>query len=80
MLNVKKRDGALQQFDVKKIEAAIEKAFAAEHKFSNPDIIEMLALRVTAEFAKKIRNDVIDIEDMTGSAKEIFPIYLLESE
>ena len=71
MLNVKKRDGALQQFDVKKIEAAIEKAFAAEHKFSNPDIIEMLALRVTAEFAKKIRNDVIDIEDIQDAVEVV---------
>ena len=71
MLNVKKRDGALQQFDVKKIEAAIEKAFAAEHKFSNPDIIEMLALRVTAEFAKKIRNDVVDIEDIQDAVEVV---------
>ena len=71
MLNVKKRDGAIQQFDVKKIEAAIEKAFAAEHKFSNPDIIEMLALRVTAEFSKKIRNDIIDIEDIQDAVEVV---------
>ena len=45
MLSVKKRDGAIQQFDAKKIEAAIEKAFAAEHKFSNPDIIEMNSVK-----------------------------------
>ena len=71
MLNVKKRDGAIQQFDVKKIEAAIEKAFAAEHKFSNPDIIEMLALRVTAEFAKKIRDDIVDIEDIQDAVEVV---------
>ena len=71
MLSVKKRDGAIQQFDVKKIEAAIEKAFAAEHKFSNPDIIEMLALRVTAEFGKKIRNDIIDIEDIQDAVEVV---------
>ena len=71
MLSVKKRDGAIQQFDVKKIEAAIEKAFAAEHKFSNPDIIEMLALRVTAEFTKKIKNDIIDIEDIQDAVEVV---------
>ena len=71
MLSVKKRDGAIQQFDAKKIEAAIEKAFAAEHKFSNPDIIEMLALRVTAEFSKKIRNDIIDIEDIQDAVEVV---------
>ena len=71
MLSVKKRDGAIQQFDVKKIEAAIEKAFAAEHKFTNPDIIEMLALRVTAEFTKKIKNDVVDIEDIQDAVEVV---------
>ncbi len=71
MLSVKKRDGAIQQFDVKKIEAAIEKAFAAEHKFTNPDIIEMLALRVTAEFAKKVKNDIVDIEDIQDAVEVV---------
>ena len=71
MLNVKKRDGAIQAFEIKKIEEAIEKAFAAEHKFYNPDIIELLALRVTSDFTKKVKNDIIDIEDIQDSVEVV---------
>ena len=60
MLNVKKRDGSILEFKLSKIESAIERAFMAEHKFYNKDIIEMLALRTTAEFNKKVKDDVID--------------------
>ena len=49
MLTIKKRDGGVEDFDIAKIENAIEKAFMAEHKFYNKDIIEMLALRTTAD-------------------------------
>ena len=71
MLNVKKRDGAIQAFEIKKIEDAIEKAFAAEHKFYNPDIIELLALRVTADFSRKVRDEIIDIEDIQDSVEVV---------
>ena len=61
MLRIKKRDGGIEDFDITKIENAIEKAFMAEHKFYNHDIIEMLALRTTAEFNKKVVNETIGI-------------------
>ena len=63
MLSIRKRDGALEEFDLTKVSKAIEKAFMAEHKFYNDDIINMLSLRVTATMNSKIRNDIIDIED-----------------
>ena len=69
MLSVKKRDGSLDEFRIKKIESAIERAFMAEHKFYNDDIIQMLALRTTAEFNKNIKNDVIDIEDIQDAVE-----------
>ena len=40
MLNVKKRDGSILEFKLSKIESAIERAFMAEHKFYNKDIID----------------------------------------
>ena len=64
MLKIRKRDGAVEDFDIAKIENAIEKAFMAEHKFYNRDIIQMLALRVTAEFNKKVVNEMIGVEDI----------------
>ncbi|MCR5309196.1 MAG: ribonucleoside triphosphate reductase [Bacilli bacterium] len=71
MLQIRKRDGTLQEFDLKKIENAIQRAFAAEHKFFNEDIIQMLALRVTADFNKKIVDDIVSIEDIQDSVEVV---------
>lgn len=69
MLNIRKRDGSLEEFELSKVSKAIEKAFMAEHKFYNDDIINMLSLRVAATMNAKIRNDVIDIEDVQDSVE-----------
>ena len=69
MLSIRKRDGSLEEFNLEKVSKAIEKAFMAEHKFYNDDIINMLSLRVTATMNAKIRNDVIDIEDVQDSVE-----------
>ena len=71
MLQIRKRDGTLQEFDLKKIENAISRAFAAEHKFFNEDIIQMLALRVTADFNKKIVDGIVSIEDIQDSVEVV---------
>ena len=69
MIKVIKRDDSRQEFNIGKISAAIEKAFMAEHKFYTKDIIDMLALRVTADFNKKINNDEISVEDIQDSVE-----------
>jgi len=69
MLQIRKRTGELESFDITKIENAIERAFMAEHKFYNKDIIEMLALRVTAEFNKKVLDDIVAIEDVQDAVE-----------
>ena len=71
MITVIKRDESRQEFDIKKIGTAIEKAFMAEHKFYTKDIIEMLALRVPAEFNKKIKNEEISVEDIQDSVEVV---------
>ena len=58
MIKILKRDGSIMDFDIKKIENAIERAFMQEHKFYTHDLIEMLALRVTADFNSKIKADL----------------------
>ena len=50
MLNVKKRDGSIVPFNLNKIKIAIEKAFAAVGKNYTDEILDLLALRVTAQF------------------------------
>ena len=61
MLNVKKRDGNIVPFDLKKIENAIEKAFVSVNCSYTHDVIELLALRVTASFSSKVVNNTIAV-------------------
>ena len=71
MIKIRKRDGSIQDFNIQKISTAIEKAFMAEHKFYTKDIIDMLALRVTADFNKKIKNEEISVEDIQDSVEVV---------
>ena len=69
MLNVKKRDGSVVEFNLKKIESAIEKAFVSVNRFYTTDIIELLALRVTANFKDKIVDNTISVEDIQDTVE-----------
>lgn len=69
MYQVTKRDGQTVLFDLSKISAAITKAFEALNKQYNKDIIELLALKVTADYEPKIRDGVIAVEDIQDSVE-----------
>ncbi len=71
MFNVIKRDGKIAEFDIKKISAAIGKAFEAQGKQTHPSILDMLALKVTADFESKIQNDKIAVEDIQDSVESV---------
>ena len=71
MYQVVKRDGQIAEFDIKKISAAIQKAFDAEEKNYHPSIIDMLALKVTADFEPKIRDSKIKVEEIQDSVEEV---------
>ncbi len=71
MLNVKKRDGSIVPFNLNKIKVAIEKAFAAVGKNYNDDILDLLALRVTATFNSKIVDDVVTVEDVQDAVEVV---------
>ena len=64
MYSVMKRDGAIADFDIAKISRAITKAFEAQEKQYHPSVIDLLALKVTADFEPKIKNNVIQVEDI----------------
>ena len=70
MYRVIKRDGKYVDFDLKKISVAIEKAFEAKDVMCNKDILELLALRVTANFQNKIKNNLIHVEDIQDSVEQ----------
>ena len=48
MYQVKKRDGKAVPFEIGKISAAMEKAFLSQEKEYTQDVLDLLALRVTA--------------------------------
>ena len=45
-----KRDGEKADFNIAKIAGAIQKAFEAQNRETHPNIIDFLALKVTADF------------------------------
>ncbi len=71
MLRVKKRDNSIVDFDIKKIEAAMQRAFDQEHITIAPDVLELLAIRVTADFSKKITDGTIAVEDIQDSVETV---------
>ena len=71
MFQVKKRDGTLVEFDMSKISTALSKAFNANQVNYTADILNMLTLRVTANFSKKIKDNVITVEDIQDSAEVV---------
>ena len=71
MYQVTKRDGQVVDFEITKIAEAIRKAFDAKNKQYHPSVIDFLALRVTADFEKKIRNDLIAVEDIQDSVENV---------
>ena len=71
MYQVIKRDGSIAEFDLKKICAAITKAFDAQKKQYHPSVIEMLALHVAADFEDKIVDDKIQVEAIQDSVEAV---------
>lgn len=71
MYQVAKRDGQVADFNLSKIRKAVEKAFEAQHREYNPDIIDLLALKVTADFEPKIKNSLVQVEDIQDSVEAV---------
>lgn len=71
MFRVVKRNGKTVDFNISKISDAIKKAFDAQEKEYNQSIIDLLALRVTADFEPKIKNGLIDVEDIQDSVESV---------
>ena len=71
MYQVIKRDGDVADFDISKIAVAIKKAFEACNKQYNDNIIDFLALKVTANFEPKISNNLVAVEDVQDSVESV---------
>ena len=71
MFSVVKRDGQIAEFNLTKINDAIMKAFSACEKQYTNDMIDLLALRVTADFQQKMKDGSINVEDIQDSVETV---------
>ncbi len=71
MFHVIKRNGEVADFTLVKINGAIVKAFQATDMQYTNDIVDLLALRVTAEFQGKVRDGRVHVEDIQDSVEKV---------
>ncbi len=71
MYQVLKRDGKVVDFKIDKINEAIKLAFEAQEKNYHPDVIDLLGLKVTADFESKIKEGLISVEDIQDSVEAV---------
>ncbi len=71
MYQVVKRDGKVVDFDISKISEAMKRAFDAQETQYHPSVIDLLALKVTADFVPKIKEGVISVEDIQDSVESV---------
>ncbi len=71
MYKVIKRNGNLVDFDISKITNAIHKAFEATETPEIDGVADLLALRVTADMARKVKDGKISIEQIQDSAETV---------
>ena len=71
MYQVIKRDNSIVAFGLNKITDAIKKAFDACQRDYTQDIIDLLGLRVTADFEPKVKDHLISVEDIQDSVESI---------
>ena len=71
MYKVRKRDGKIVPFELEKIAKVIIKAFEAENKEYDQNVVDFLALKVTADFESKIKDNIINVEDIQDSVEQI---------
>ena len=70
-MQVIKRNGERADFTLTKINDAIMKAFTATQMSYTNDMIDLLALRVTADFQNKVKEDAVHVEDIQDSVERV---------
>ena len=70
-MQVIKRDGERADFTLSKINDVIRKAFTATHMNYTNDIVDLLALRVTADFQDRVKENAIHVEDIQDSVERV---------
>lgn len=71
MYRVIKRDNSIVDFNLSKIKDA-----RASHSNPNknpaiPDVLDLLALKVTADFSPKVKDELVNVEDIQDSVESV---------
>ncbi len=70
-MKVIKRNGKEVNFEIRKVKRAIEKAFKATEVSYSDDMLDLLALRVSADFQEYIKHNKVDIEEIQNSVEKV---------
>ena len=71
MYQIVKRDGKVVDFDINKIADAMKKAFEATNTDYTDNVIDFLALKVSADFLGKIKDGLVAVEDIQDSVESV---------
>ena len=71
MYKIIKRDGKQVDFDISKITNAMKKAFDATGTDYTDNIIDFLALKVTADYLPKVKNGFVAVEEVQDSVERV---------
>lgn len=71
MFRVIKRDGSEVELNLEKISGAIVKAFDATQVQYNQAIVDLLALRVTADMQGKVKEGKVQVEEIQDSVEKV---------
>lgn len=71
MYRIVKRGGEIVDFNIKKIENAMGKAFQATKTPIDNSVLDMLTLRVCADFSTKVKDELINVEDIQDSVEVV---------
>ena len=75
MYQIIKRDGQIAEFDISKIANAMKKAFDATNTEYTDNVIDFLAIRVSADFLPKIKNGYVAVEDIQDSVEAVLAVW-----
>ena len=68
---IEKRDGSTVDFDSQKIQTAMEKAFVSTGTAVSGDVLELLTLRVVADFVERSEDCRISVETIQDSVERV---------
>ena len=71
MYRVIKRDNSIVDFNLTKIKDAMSLAFQSRQKPCHPDVLDLLALKVTADFSSKVKDELVNVEDIQDSVESV---------